>query len=95
MLLGEGRPFVSAAVFVAREELARLVAAGKDAAEALLPRARAALASFSEYEKPKRLLVIPGAPPDHPALLTPTLKVKRDALLAMLGGSVAAIYEAS
>ncbi len=95
VLLGEGRPFVSAAVFVTREELARLVAAGKDAAEELLPRARAALASFSEYEKPKRLLVIPGAPSDHPALLTPTLKVKRDALLAMLGGSVAAIYEAS
>jgi long-chain acyl-CoA synthetase len=95
VLLGEGRPFVAAAVFVAREELARLVAAGKDAAEELLPRARAALASFSEYEKPKRLLVIPGAPTDHPALLTPTLKVKREALLAMLGGAVTAIYEAA
>jgi long-chain acyl-CoA synthetase len=95
VLLGEGRPFVAAAVFVAREELARLVAAGKDAAEELLPRARAALEGFSEFEKPKRLLVIPGAPTDHPALLTPTLKVKREALLAMLGGAVTAIYEAA
>jgi long-chain acyl-CoA synthetase len=95
VLLGEGRPFVAAAVFVAREELARLAAAGKDAAEELLPRARAALAAFSEFERPKRLLVIPGAPTDHPALLTPTLKVKRDALLAMLGGAVSAIYEAA
>jgi long-chain acyl-CoA synthetase len=93
VLLGEGRPFVSAAVFVAQDELARLVAAGKDAAEELLPRARAALASFSEFEKPKRLLVIPGAPTDHPALLTPTLKVKRDALLASLGGAVSALYD--
>ena len=45
VLLGEGRPFVAAAVFVARDELARLAPAGRDAAEALLPRARAALAA--------------------------------------------------
>jgi long-chain acyl-CoA synthetase len=95
VLLGEGRPFVAAAVFVAREELARLAAAGQDAAAELLPRARAALASFSEFEKPKRLLVIPGAPVEHPALMTPTLKVKRDALLAFLGGSVAELYGAA
>jgi long-chain acyl-CoA synthetase len=92
VLIGEGRPYVTAAVFVAREELARAVAAGKDAAEELLPRAREALASFSDFEKPKRLLVIPGAPTDHPALLTPTLKVKRDALLAFLGASVGELY---
>jgi long-chain acyl-CoA synthetase len=95
VLLGEGRPFVSAAVFVAREELARLAAAGKDAAAELLPRAQAALAAFSDFEKPKRLVVIPGAPTDHPALMTPTLKVKRDALVAFLGGSVAEIYGAA
>ena len=92
VLIGEGRPFVAAAVFVAREELARAAAAGKDAAEELLPRVREALAAFSDFEKPKRLLVIAGAPSDHPALLTPTLKVKRDALLAWLGGSVAELY---
>jgi long-chain acyl-CoA synthetase len=95
VLVGEGRPFVSAAVFVAREELARLAAAGKDAAEELLPRVRAALSAFSEYEKPKRLVVIPGAPQDHPALVTPTLKVKRDALLERFGSSLAALYGAS
>jgi long-chain acyl-CoA synthetase len=92
VLLGEGRPFVSAAVFVAREELSRLAAAGKDAAVELLPRVRAALGAFSEFEIPKRLLVIPGAPTDHPALVTPTLKVKRDALLAWLGPAVAQVY---
>jgi long-chain acyl-CoA synthetase len=92
VLLGEGRPFVAAAVFVAQEELARLEAAGKDAAEELLPRVRAALASFSEFEKPKRLLVIPGSPQDHPALVTPTLKVKREAVLELLGARVSGIY---
>lgn len=92
VLVGEGRPFVSAAVFVGREELSRLEALGLDAAEALLPRARAALSAFSEYEKPKRLVVIPGAPQDHPQLITPTLKVKREALLESIRQSVAAVY---
>jgi long-chain acyl-CoA synthetase len=92
VLVGEGRPFVAAVVFVAREELARLAAAGQDAAQALLPRVRAALGAFSEYEKPKRLLVVAGAPAEHPQLLTPTLKVKRDALLAWLGGSLNELY---
>ena len=92
VLLGEGRPFVSAVVFVAAEELARLAAAGKDAAAELLPRARAALGAFSDFEKPKRLLVVPGAPQDHPSLVTPTLKVKRDALVAWLGAAVADLY---
>jgi long-chain acyl-CoA synthetase len=92
VLVGEGRPFVSAAVFVGREELSRLEAQGLDAAEALLPRARAALSAFSEYEKPKRLVVIPGAPQDHPDLVTPTLKLKREALLESIRKSLAAVY---
>lgn len=95
VLFGEGRPFVAAAVFVDREELSRLAAAGEDAAMALLPRARAALAAFSDFEKPKRLLVLPGTPTDYPALLTPTLKIKRDALLAAHGPAVAQLFDAS
>jgi long-chain acyl-CoA synthetase len=92
VLVGEGRPFVSAAVFVGKAELARLAAEGLDAAEALLPQARAALSGFSEYEKPKRLVVIPGGPQDHPALVTPTLKVKREALLESIQQSLARVY---
>ena len=95
VLFGEGRPFVAAAVFVAREELARLAVAGEDAAIALLPRARAALAAFSDFEKPKKLLVLPGTPTDYPELLTPTLKIKRDALLAAHGSAVAALFGTS
>jgi len=92
VLLGEGRPFVAAAVFVAKEEIARLAAQGLDAAEALLPRARAALSAFSEYEKPKRLVVLPGAPQDHPGLVTPTLKLRRERLLEQIDGAVQAVY---
>jgi long-chain acyl-CoA synthetase len=94
MLLGEGKPFVSVAVFVAREDLARIAAAGKDVAQELLARARAALGAFSDYEKPRKLVVIPGAPQDHPTLVTPTLKLKRDALVAFLGSTVSDLYAA-
>lgn len=93
ILLGEGRPFVSAAVFVAAEATSRIAAEGKDVAEELLHRARAACRAFSDYERPRRLVVIAGAPQDHPALITPTLKVKRDAVLAFLGPAVADLYE--
>jgi long-chain acyl-CoA synthetase len=93
VLLGDGRPFVAAAVFVSREELARLAAEGRDAAEALLERARAALADFAEFERPKRLIVIPGAPHEHPELITPTLKLRRDAVAAFLGPSLGVLWD--
>jgi len=93
VLLGEGRPFVSAAVFVAPEFLARLASEGRDAAEALLPLVRSSLGAFSDYEKPHKLVIISGSPADHPTMVTPTLKVKRDAVLAYLGPNVAALYE--
>lgn len=93
VLLGEGRPFVAAAVFVPRAELARLAAEGRDAAEALLERARAALAAFAEFERPKRLLVIEGAPHEHPALVTPTLKIRRDAVARHLGAALQTLWE--
>ena len=93
VLLGEGRPFVSAAVFVAPEFLARLAAEGRDATETLLPLVRSTLHAFSDYEKPHKLLLIPGSPADHPSIVTPTLKVKREALVAFLGPRLAALYE--
>ncbi len=92
VLFGEGRSFVAAVVFVERDELAKLAAAGRDPAEELLPRARAALGDFSDFEKPKRLLVLPGSPTEYPALITPTLKIKRDALLASLGPAAVDVF---
>jgi long-chain acyl-CoA synthetase len=92
VLLGEGRPYVAAAVFVAQEDLARLATAGRETAEALLASLRSTLAGFSEHEKPKKLIVVAGAPTDYPELVTPTLKVKRDAAIAFLGAKVAALY---
>jgi long-chain acyl-CoA synthetase len=92
VLLGDGKPFVTAAVFVPKPELARLAEARLDAAAELLARVRGSLASFSEYEKPKRVLVIPGSPDQHPALVTPTLKVRRDAFLRWAAAEVEALY---
>lgn len=92
LLLGDGRPYVTAAVFVPRGELARLKEEGKDPAEALLPVALEPLDAFSDYEKPKRLLVVPGSPTDYPELVTPTLKLRRKAVLDFLGAELPALY---
>ena len=92
VLLGEGRPFLTAAVFVARDDLARLEAGGQASPEALLASLRGALAGFSAHEQPKKLLLVEGAPTDYPELVTPTLKVKRDATVAFLGARVAELY---
>jgi long-chain acyl-CoA synthetase len=92
VLLGEGRPFVAAAVFVNQEDLTRLAETGAETSAALLERLRGALAGFSDHEKPKKLIVVIGAPTDYPELVTPTLKVKRDAAVAFLGAKVAALY---
>ncbi len=92
VLIGEGRPYAVAAVFVEKGELARLSAAGQDPAAALLPVARAAVERFSEFEKPKRLLVLAGTPEDHPAFVTPTLKLRRERVLAELAPRIAELY---
>jgi long-chain acyl-CoA synthetase len=92
MLLGDDRPFVAAVVFVPREELARISAGGADPAQVLLPAALKALSGFSDYEKPKRLLVVPGSPADYPELITPTLKLRRAAVLDMFRTQIQALY---
>lgn len=94
VLLGDGQAYVTAAVFVREEHLAPLKAEGKDPAEALLPVALETLGAFSEYEKPKRLLIIPGAPTDYPDLITPTLKLRRPAVLRFLKDEIATLYAA-
>jgi long-chain acyl-CoA synthetase len=92
VVLGDGRPFVAAAVFVPAAALGRLRADHPDVGAALLARLSGALSAFSEYERPKRLLVLPGTPGDHPGLLTPTLKLKRDAFLTWAGAEVDVLY---
>ncbi|HEX7489932.1 MAG TPA: AMP-binding protein, partial [Anaeromyxobacteraceae bacterium] len=92
VLLGDGRPFVAVAVFVPRPELERLGAAHADIPAELLRRVRAALGTLSDYEKPKRLLVVPGSPEEVPGLLTPTFKLRRDAFLARMREEVELLY---
>ncbi len=92
VLLGDGRPYVAVAVFVPRPELERLGAAHADLPAELLRRVRAALGTLSDYEQPKRLLVVPGSPEEVPGLLTPTLKLRRDAFLARMREEVELLY---
>jgi long-chain acyl-CoA synthetase len=94
MLLGEGRPYVAAAVFVTEPDLRRLGASGREPAAVLLELVRARLQGFSEHEKPKRLLVMPGTPQEHPGLLTPTLKLRRAAVMERIQVEVERLYAA-
>ena len=94
VLLGDGEAYVTAAVFVRRDALAQLAAEGKDAATTLLGVALSTLSAFSDYEKPKRLLIVPGGPTDYPELITPTLKLRRPAVLRLLESEIAALYAA-
>ena len=72
VLLGEGRPFVSAAVFVAPEFLTRIAAEGRDAAEALLPRGPVGAPRLQRLrEAEASCSIIPGSPADHPSIVTP------------------------
>jgi long-chain acyl-CoA synthetase len=93
VLLGDGRPFVTVAVFVSRSELQRLQAEGEVEAK-LLEIVHARLGDFSEYEKPKRLIIIPGTVQDEPSILTPTFKVNREAFAKWRSRDIAEIYEA-
>ncbi len=92
VLLGDGRPFVTAAMFVEKEALTRFERDHVAAEAVLLEIAHARLAAFSEYERPKRIVIIPGSPMDYPDLVTPTLKVKRDALVGYLGDKISELY---
>ena len=94
VLLGDGKPYLSAAVFIAADELARRRANGADADKDLLELARSQLAAFSDYEKPKKLLLVPGAPTDEPSILTPSFKLKREAFGKWKAAEIEALYAA-
>ena len=92
MLMGEDRPFVTATVFVDKDWLARCESEGRTPETELVELSRARLGTFSDYERPKRVAILPGTPMDYPELVTPTLKLKRDAVLSHLGVRFTALY---
>lgn len=90
VLIGDGRPYATAALFVPVEQLATL---GAHPEERLLALAKERLRSFSGYERPQRILLVRGTLQDHPDLLTPSFKLKRDAFLKRWALEIERLYE--
>jgi long-chain acyl-CoA synthetase len=83
MLVGEGRPFL---VLLA-------VAKGSDE-KRLVKLANARLKAFPRYARVRRAIVAPEPWTVENGLLTPTLKVRRDAVLKRFAGEIDSVYAA-
>ncbi len=105
MVVGEGKPYLSALVVMSRDlwpGLAQEYGLDPDALDSLahprlvgdmLSRVRLALRDFPGYAKIRRLgLLLEPWTVDN-GMMTPTLKVKRGKVLEQCGGQVEALYE--
>jgi long-chain acyl-CoA synthetase len=92
VLVGDGQPYVSAILFVGHQEhTSDRIAAGDDD---LLATSRRQLGTCSEFERPKRLLVVHNAPSEFPEFVTPTFKLKRAAVTAYFAEAIEHLYAA-
>jgi long-chain acyl-CoA synthetase len=94
LLVGDGRPYVGAILFVRPEEVENTVAPFRSKLDGLLRTVHDELEGLSGYERPKRLLVIPSSPSKFPDFVTPTLKLKRASVVAALSTQLDAVYAA-
>ncbi len=106
MVMGEGRPHLALLAVLAREEREPLIrAAGLDPAspdalrdrrleKAVLARANRAIAAFPGYAKLRRAVLIEHSWTIEDGLMTPTLKLKRPAIMARHAGDIDAVYAA-
>jgi long-chain acyl-CoA synthetase len=90
--LGDGRPYVSALLFIPLISLNLLGADDTQILSHLLHLLDHHLAHFADFERPKRLLVIAGTPSDWPEFVTPTLKLKRGPILNAFADDIEQLY---
>jgi long-chain acyl-CoA synthetase len=105
MVLGEGRPYLTALVVLAPEAYARLAPAedldpdpGREhlsprLEKILLDRVGKLLQAFPGHARIRRLAVVKGPWTSDDGLLTPTLKLKRDRILEAYDQDVQRLYE--
>mgnify|MGYP006273019291 CR=1 FL=1 len=106
MVLGEGRPFLSALVVLHREEWRRLAGElevdpddsaalqGRKVEKALLARVAEQLKEFHAYAQIRRLTPVLESWEVDNGLLTPTMKLKRRLILERYAPQIEAMYEA-
>jgi long-chain acyl-CoA synthetase len=95
LLVGDGRPYVGAILFVRPEDLENTGVDEATELDDLLKTVHDELEGLSGYERPKRLLVIPSSPSQFPDFVTPTLKLKRASVVAALSPQLDAVYAAT
>jgi long-chain acyl-CoA synthetase len=105
MVLGEGRPYLTALVVLAPEAYARLAPAedldpdpgrerlSPELEKILLERVGKLLQAFPGHARIRRLAVVKGPWTSDDGLLTPTLKLKRDRILEAYDQDVQRLYE--
>ncbi|HMA92762.1 MAG TPA: AMP-binding protein [Polyangiaceae bacterium] len=91
LLVGDGRPCVAAVLFVDARRHGDVEKATQDS-EQLLTQVRACLHDNAEFERPKRLLVVPHLPSEFPGFMTPTFKIKRGTILEQLSDPIDRLY---
>jgi len=90
MIIGEGRPYLTAFVVLNKGEAAK---AGDLNEKALAPRIATQLKSFPGYAQVRRLAVIEEPWSVDNGLLTPTLKLKRGPILEKYKAQVEELYK--
>lgn len=92
LLVGDGRPCVVAILFVGTTDLEAIGIGTNDDSDSLLTTVQQCLRDHAEFERPKRLLVVPYLPSEFQGFLTPTFKLKRSAILDRLSNSIDRLY---
>lgn len=91
VLVGDGRPYAVAVLFV---PVAELRSFGDAAPQRLLELLQTRCEACADYERPKRVLVLAGTAADYPELVTPTLKLKRNVVQARFAAALDRLYDA-
>lgn len=97
VLIGDQMAFIAAGLFIPHDELQLLRnnLKSKDLENSLLEKIRSRLKGLSDYELPKQIFIIEGAPYDYPKIVTPTLKIKRKAFARTFSSQIRKIYAPS
>ncbi len=94
LVVGDGKPFVGALIALDPDELAQWDGAVPDEIERQIGRAvMAANASVSRSEQIRAFRILRRDFTDHPELLTPSLKLRRDAAARHFATEIRALYE--
>jgi len=95
VLVGDGKAFVAAGLFIPHEELEHLQKNSSlhEISSTFLKQIKTSLKEFSEYEIPKQVFIIEGAPYDYPKIVTPTFKIKRNLFARTFSSQIDKIYD--